>query len=119
MGEAISFASQARAARGSDQPPPQPSFLIQGAAASALPALRLDRINSQLVLQQAKRVLVLHQLDCPSGPEPCGVVLHAVGGRVVFERPVLLPDEQFVPLELLRTRPSRQKTSRLRMPRLE
>jgi hypothetical protein len=32
---------------------------------------------------------------------------------------VLLPDEQFVPLELLRSRASKQRSSRLRMPRLE
>ncbi|MEB3319741.1 MAG: hypothetical protein VKI63_02220 [Cyanobium sp.] len=97
----------------------QPSFLIQGGSASAPPALRLDRINSQEVLRQARSVLFHYQHDCPAGPEPCGVVLHQAGGRVVFERPVLLPDEQFVPLELLRSRASKQRSSRLRMPRLE
>jgi len=71
------------------------------------------------VLHQARQVLFLYLHDCPAGPEPHGVVLQPHGGRVVFERPVLLPEEQFVPLELLRTRPTRQRPSRLRMPRLE
>jgi hypothetical protein len=83
------------------------------------PALRLDRINSRVVLQQARQVLFLYQHDCPGGPDPLGVVLQGSAGRVVFERPVLLPDEQFVPLELLRNRPSKQRPPRLRMPRLE
>jgi hypothetical protein len=97
----------------------QPSFLIPGATASVSPSLRLDRINSSMVLRQARNVLFHYQHDCPAGPDPCGVVLQQAGGRVVFERPVLLPEEQFVPLELLRSRAGRQRPSRLRMPRLE
>ena len=33
-------------------------------------------------------------------------------GRVVFELPILLPDEQFVPMELLRPRSARGRSSR-------
>ncbi|MEY3768025.1 MAG: hypothetical protein RLZZ11_1095, partial [Cyanobacteriota bacterium] len=33
-------------------------------------------------------------------------------GRVVFELPVLLPEEQFIPLELVRGRAGRSRTSR-------
>jgi hypothetical protein len=79
--------------------------------------VRLDRINSQQVFQQA-RVVVFHYMErCPAGAEPCGVVLQGSKGRVVFEQPVLLPDEQFIPMDLLRGRPTARPASRLRMPR--
>lgn len=94
-----------------------PSFPIAGAAAASAPALRLDRINSQQLFQQARRVMYRYQEGCPSGAEPCGVVLQGARGRVVFEPPVLLPDEQFVPVELLQGRPAARSGSRLRMPR--
>ncbi len=69
--------------------------------------------------------------SCPEGPEPVGVVLPidtdhpACGsrGRVVFAMPVLLPEEQFIPLELLLTRSQRSSGSaagrrgRLQIPR--
>lgn len=81
--------------------------------------LRFDRINSQVVLRRARSVLSAYLEQCPGGAEPCGVVLGgAAGGRVVFESPVLLPKEQFVPLELVHGRFSRQRATRLRMPRL-
>lgn len=54
---------------------------------------------------------------CPMGPDPCGVVLQGDRGRVVFELPVLLPDEQFVPMELIRGRSSRSSASRVRWAR--
>ena len=43
-----------------------------------------------------------------------GIVLQgrSAQGRVVFETPVLLPDEQYVPLELIRSRHSRPRSSR-------
>lgn len=81
--------------------------------------LRFDRINSQVVLRRARSVLTAYLEQCPGGAEPCGVVLSgAAGGRVVFETPVLLPEEQFVPLEMVHGRFSRQRPARLRMPRL-
>jgi hypothetical protein len=69
------------------------------------------------VFQQARAVVFRYMERCPSGAEPCGVVLQARRGRVVFEQPVLLPDEQFVPMELLRGRPTARPANRLRMPR--
>lgn len=54
---------------------------------------------------------------CPAGPAPCGVVLLGSRGRVVFERPVLLPDEQFIPVDLLQGRAAVGQTRRLRLPR--
>lgn len=67
--------------------------------------------------------------SCPEGPDPVGVVLPidtddpACGsrGRVVFAMPVLLPEEQFIPLELLLTRSQRGgavgRRGRLQIPR--
>ncbi|MFM8604115.1 MAG: hypothetical protein ACKOBY_01010 [Cyanobium sp.] len=84
------------------------SFVIEAAAAAAeLPALRLDRINSRDLLAAARRVYFDFLAAGACGDEPLGVVLSDVGGprgRVVFSRPVLLPDEEFVALELLRSR---------------
>jgi hypothetical protein len=45
------------------------------------------------------------------------VVLLGPRGRVVFERPVLLPDEQFIPVDLLQGRAAVGQTRRLRLPR--
>ena len=65
--------------------------------------------------------------NCPDGPEPLGVVVAMdsergtlTRGRVVFSVPVLLPDEQFVPLELLLARSQRYsgpRRSRLQVSR--
>jgi hypothetical protein len=81
------------------------------------PGLRLDRINSQRVIQAARRVLFQALEHNPAGADPSGVVLHGTQGRLVFDLPVLLPDEQFVPIELIRGRLARSGTSRLRLPR--
>ena len=94
-----------------------PSFLIQGALDAAPASLRLDRINSQQVFQLARRALFHYMERCPSGGDPIGVVLQGQRGRVVFEQPILLPDEQFVPIDLLRGRQSARTGNRLRMPR--
>jgi hypothetical protein len=69
------------------------------------------------VFRQARRVIHRYQEGCPHGAEPCGVVLQGERGRVVFEPPVLLPSEQFVPVELLLGRPPARSGARLRMPR--
>lgn len=51
--------------------------------------------------------------------EPIGIVIAATPsaqsvslGRAVFEPPVLLPGEQYIPLELVRPRTSRGRTPR-------
>ena len=61
-----------------------------------------------------------HLQSCPDGPDPLGVVLpldtadpaSVSRGRVVFAQPVLLPEEQFVPLELLMPRSQRFASGR-------
>ena len=107
-----------------DQPPTiqrpgsgGPSFLIRGgetAGSAGASCLRLDRINSGELLRHSRRVYFRFLESCPSAPEPMGVVLLGEGpqGRVVFEAPVLLPEEQFVPMELLRPRPVRGRNGR-------
>jgi hypothetical protein len=94
-----------------------PSFLIQGALDATPARLRLDRINSQQVFQLARRALFQYMERCPGGGDPIGVVLQGHRGRVVFDQPILLPDEQFVPIDLLRGRQSARTGNRLRMPR--
>ena len=113
---------------------PSPSFLIPGAAKNrAVASLRLDQINSSLVIQAARRILFQALELGGSGNEPSGVVLngcqiqgtgqdlgkgqHFGQGRIVFHQPVLLPDEHFVPIELIRGRVGRSGTARLRLPR--
>jgi hypothetical protein len=54
------------------------------------------------VFHQARQALFQYLERCPGGSDPIGVVLQGERGRVVFEQPILLPDEQFVPIELLR-----------------
>ena len=91
-----------------------PSFVIRGSssplATGAAPyaggsPLRLDRINSAEVLGLARGVYFAYLSACSAGADPLGVVLAAAGGgRVVFEVPVLLPKEQFVPIDWLRSR---------------
>jgi hypothetical protein len=77
-------------------------------------SLRLDRINSADLLRRSRRIYFRFLESCPTAPEPIGVVLLGEGpqGRVVFEVPILLPEEQFVPLELLRPRPARNRSGR-------
>ena len=73
-----------------------------------------------MVLNLARQVYFRFLSSGPSGIEPAGIVLNvaATGGRVVFEAPVLLPDEHFVPIDWLRNRsggrnrPSRPAPSR-------
>ena len=73
-------------------------------------------------------MLFRHQHACPDGPEPLGVVMPqgcedpslANRGRVVFAPPVLLPEEQFLPLDMLLGRELRfqgGRRSRLQIPR--
>ena len=69
------------------------------------------------MFQLARQALFRYMERCPGGSDPIGVVLQGQRGRVVLEQPILLPDEQFVPIELLRARPGNRTAARLRMPR--
>ena len=104
-------------------PPAAPSFVIRGAVAAAVqPATlqpRWDRINSAVAIAAARRIYFLFLERAAGGSEPLGIVLAGLersdgtpDGRVVFEPPVLLPREQFIPLELVRGRLSRSRPGR-------
>ncbi len=91
-----------------------PSFRIEAAAAATpqAPALRLDRINSRDLLATARQVYFSFLAAAATTDDPLGVVVSGAGsasprGRVVFALPILLPHEEFVALELLRSRTPR------------
>ena len=96
MGEPITFAT--------------PSFEISGAAGSPTTP-RWDRVDSRELIRLARRVYFHYLSDTLSSPDPIGVVvdLDHQEGRVVFQAPVLLPDENFVGLELIRARNPRSR----------
>lgn|GEM_PF-2484944 len=66
------------------------------------PWLRLDRINSALLIRQARGIYWSYLSAGGSlTPPPLGVIVQGQLGRVVFRWPTLLPHEQFVPAEWL------------------
>lgn len=98
-------------------PPTPPSFEIRGAVGVPLSSPRWDRINSADVIARARRIYYtyLENSGGGGGTDPLGIVISGAGGgqgRVVFENPVLLPDEQFIPIELVRGRSGRGRGSR-------
>ena len=90
---------------------PTPSFEIRGAS-GAPSTPRWDRIDSRSLIAQARRVYFAYLSSSPAGQEPLGVVVDTQDpdGRVVFETPVLLPDEEFIVIGLIRGRTSRGRT---------
>ena len=76
--------------------------------------MRWDRINSGDLIARARKVYFTYLEHCPCGGEPLGIVLATQGelGRAVFEAPVLLPEEQFVPLDLIRGGRGRSRSAR-------
>ena len=86
----------------------------------AVTPLRLDRVNSRELLGSARQVYHAFLCTGPAGIEPAGVVMvgESRQGRVVFDLPVLLPQEQFVPIDWLRGRgQSRSRSPRGGTPR--
>ena len=71
-----------------------------------------DRIDSRSLIAQARRIYFAYLSNTPAGQEPTGVVVdpQQPDGRVVFETPVLLPDEEFIAIDLIRSRTSRGRS---------
>ena len=88
-----------------------PSFEIRGASGTPS-APRWDRIDSRLLIAQARQIYFAYLCNTPAGQEPLGVVVdpQELDGRVVFETPVLLPDEEFIAIDLIRGRMNRVRT---------
>ena len=88
-----------------------PSFEIRGAS-GAPSSPRWDRIDCRSLIAQARRVYFSYLSSTPTGQDPLGVVVDPQEpvGRVVFETPVLLPDEEFIAIDLIRGRTSRGRT---------
>ena len=92
--------------------------MIRGAEGVSVSAAALqprwDRINSAEAIGRARRIYYAFLEQSASAAEPLGIVMaaEAGAGRVVFALPVLLPAEQFIPLELLRGRPGRGRPGR-------
>jgi hypothetical protein len=65
----------------------------------------LDRVNSAELLRQAREVYFAYLSGGAAAADPLGIVVsNGGGGRVVFDLPVLLPEELFVPIDWLRSR---------------
>ena len=92
-----------------------PSFKIHGAADSPQTP-RCDCIDSRYLIRIARQTYFKYLSDTVGGHEPIGVVvaMDQQEGRVAFDAPVLLPDEEFVGLELIRGRTSKDRPSRNR-----
>lgn len=94
-----------------------PSFAIRGAASAADPGPARWAPDQLLrVLPIARTVYVQHLERQGTLPDALGVVVNAVTaqGRLIFESAVLLPDECFVPLDLVRLRPPGRSAARQR-----
>ena len=95
-----------------------PSFVIAGAGGNASLTPRWDRVDSRKLIALARKIYFQHLSESGQSLEPCGVVvnIHLNDGRVVFEAPTLLPDEQFISADLIgrRLRRPRQLKDRFR-----
>ena len=82
-----------------------PSFVINGAAGTPI-LPRWDRVDSRALIRLARQIYFSYLSDTPGGQEPIGAVvdLAQAAGRVVFDHPVLLPEEEYVALDLIRGR---------------
>ena len=85
-----------------------PSFEIRGALGTPT-SPRWDRVDSRALIALARTTYFNYLSDTHSGLEPVGAVVHLQHeeGRVAFGVPVLLPDEEFVGIELIRGRSPR------------
>ena len=94
-----------------------PSFAIRGAAFAADPGPGRWAPDQLLrLLPIARRIYLLHLERQGTPPDALGVVVNAATaqGRLIFESAVLLPDEHFLPLDLVRLRPPGRSTGRQR-----
>ncbi|CAK23576.1 Conserved hypothetical protein [Synechococcus sp. WH 7803] len=89
--------------------------MIAGAGGSN-PALtpRWDRVDSRRLIAVARKVYFKHLTTNGYSLDPLGVVVNGQhdDGRVVFEMPTLLPEEQFISAELIGLRLKRPRVTK-------
>ena len=88
--------------------------MIAGAGGNAGLTPRWDRVDSRRLIAVARRVYFKHLTTNGYQLDPCGVVINGEhdDGRVVFEMPTLLPEEQFISAELIGLRVKRSRNPR-------
>ncbi len=71
-------------------------------------------MNSQDLIARARSIYFRYLSEAGRTTEPIGVVLclSRGEGRVVFEVPTLLPEEEFVAIQLLKGKSSRRNLAR-------
>ena len=71
-------------------------------------------MDSRRLISVARRVYFKHLTTNGYLLDPCGVVINGEhdDGRVVFEMPTLLPEEQFISAELIGLRVKRARNQR-------
>ncbi len=77
-----------------------PSFLIDNSINSVSTGICWDRINSQKIIAQARKIYFNYLAHRISKTKPIGVILSKAGGKVVFSRKLLLPNDIFIPLDV-------------------
>ena len=94
-----------------------PSFAIRGAAFAAEPGpARWAPEQLLRSLPIARKVVLQHLERQGCHPDALGVVVNAATaqGRLIYESAVLLPDEHFLPMDLVRLRPPGRPGARQR-----
>jgi len=88
--------------------------VISGAGGHGGLTPRWDQVDSRRLIAVARRVYFKHLTTNGYHLDPFGVVVNSENddGRVVFETPTLLPEEQFISAELIGLRLKRPKSTR-------
>ena len=90
----------------------KPSFKITASHTIICEALVFNSFESKSLLQRAKLIYLNHLANYIFNKQPKGIVLNLDNshGYVVFEFPALLPNEKYLPIDLLS--PKAKKRSR-------
>ncbi len=80
--------------------------MISGAESEGSNTPPWDRLNSRYLIREARLIYYDHLANTPRAKDPFGVVLNLRNrtGRVVFRKPILLPNENFLGLEHIRNK---------------
>ena len=89
-----------------------PSFKIKASHTSICEAFIFNSFESKSIVQRAKLIYLDHLANYIFTKQPKGIVLNLNNshGYVVFDEPTLLPNEKYLPIDLLS--PKAKKRSR-------